>query len=174
MCFFGDCRVIRLSPHISLTSYFALEKQRVGGKKRSSGGRGDDECSSLNKTRRVETVGGPKVTILNGNEGEGKGGGVSFLKPPASACRYVKAVMISHYDLHRKLKGVLNDVCQCRWRFLEGEKKLAALFWSRACNLPKAAETDGLCASELKIQSASGASNRPCMRAGTARPRRSQ
>lgn len=29
-----------------------------------------------------------------------------------SICK--KAVMISHYDLHRKLKGVLNDVCQCR------------------------------------------------------------
>lgn len=70
MCFFGDCRVIRLSPHISLTSYFVLEKQR---EKRASGG-GNDECSSLNKTLRVETVGGPKVTILNGNEGEGKRG----------------------------------------------------------------------------------------------------
>lgn len=47
MFVFGDCRVIRLSPHISLTSYFVLEKQEK--KKKKARGK-NDVCSSLNKT----------------------------------------------------------------------------------------------------------------------------
>lgn len=63
--------------------------------------------------------------------------------------------MISHYDLHRKLKGVLNDVCQCRWRFWR-ERRSSRLYSGRGPVISRAAETDRLCASELKIPSATG------------------
>lgn len=123
MLFFGDCRVIRLSTHISLTPYFVLEKQE----KRK---RENDECSSLNKTLELRLWVVPKWQFWTETRKREEGVIYFFLQPPASACRYVKkAVMISHDNLHRKLKGVLNDVCQCRWRFsLRSERRGSRLY----------------------------------------------